>query len=514
MLHSFVPSPRDGDNQRPEGPSSVLVVATLASLGASAIVALAYWLGALWLSESAMGLPAGVWIVVLLAAWSAGAERRRVTGRTRGHSGSVGTHEAGLIEAGGGSRWERVVAGLARMAAWIDQRLSLMPMGGAWSVGGSGFDSRWRRMLLRWLPRLGMPEAPLRIGMAMGRRKAEQIAEQDSMGIRWLMLPRSAEAWSSASEHGLDAVLIEPAPGVVRVCTLEREGCDSSWFDWSHRRPLSYEAVFPLRIDPSHVSLDLSSESDAPRCAEMIAALARAAAIWSRHPARLGVEDLVLGRRPVVTGSNGSDGVESIGWSRDAISAAMIGLAQRLESDGSTLRATAADRAAARAVSAWVSSWDESIADDQRRRWAEACVRILPEEPEVMLRLAAVRLSAFDDEMGIAALRDADAILQHESGLLAADPVAFLQAELEHGPENPMTVARVAAGLCLAFAGVPTKRLAFLQEDLLDDMRFANWLIGRDQDRALLIRILRELREARERRESIAADELPPARAA
>ncbi|MCK6475865.1 MAG: hypothetical protein L6Q35_03430 [Phycisphaerales bacterium] len=499
-MNSFFQAPRrEGDNSRAESPSQVLLVCSLSTVGACAVVALAYWLGSTWLAEKAFGLPAGVWVVILLAGWVCKSQARHAAGGSRSanmSAGPTGWHRwvwTGRCAAANAVDWS--VGAIAR----IDDVL------GRTAMGGLGLKPGWRRKLARFAARPVFGSGPLRIGFAMARRRAEQFIDHDQPGAAWFMIDRHADPEESAIRYALDVVVAEPAPGVLRIQTLERDGMDASWFDWTRRRPLSYESVFPLRVDPSRMHLDLSNDGELAASAPVTAELIRCAAVLARHPQRLDVQDVVLGRQ--LSGSTRGRASESSGLWFDESSEAMVRLAAIIEQRSVTARATEADRAGARAVSAWLASWDDSVSDEQRRRWIEACARILPDEPEVMLRLGAVRLSAMDDEMGIAALRDADAALQREHDLCVSDPVAFLQAELEHGPENPMTVARVAAGLCLTLAGVPTERLAFLQEDLLDDMRFATWLVGRDQDRALLMRVMRELREARERREALARGE-------
>ena len=73
----------------------------------------------------------------------------------------------------------------------------------------------------------------------------------------------------------------------------------------------------------------------------------------------------------------------------------------------------------------------------------------------------------------------------------------MLSCELEHGPYSPMTLGRVAAGICLLCASSPTERLAYLRDDLLEDMRYSGWLVGRDTERAVLIDVFRAIERAR-----------------
>jgi hypothetical protein len=507
------PSTREGDNHRAPAPSGVLLVSTLAMIGSSAVVALAFWLGAAWLKEAAFGLPAGVWIVVLLTAVIARQQRAQgFKGQSSDQSRqSLRPHGRTAPSRLGG----RVRLAAARFAGAVCDGIErVQDLLGRTSWGERFSDRSWRARMAWRLLRVPLPVAPLRVGFAMPRRRAELVIDQDPTGAEWFMVARGADAQEVAHENALDTVVAELAPGVIRIETLERSQGECAWFDWGTRRPLSYESCFPLRIDPSHVHMDLSSEGELAGSADIVTDLVNAASVLSRHPLRLDVTDVILGRRSCITPRDQEE-LESYAIESDEGAAAMSRLADRLEQRSRASRHTAADRAAARAVSAWLSTWDESVRETQRLGWIEACGRILCDEPEVLLRLGAVRLSMMDDEMGIAALRDADALLQNEEGLATTDPIAFLESELEHGPENPMTVSRVAAGLCLAFAGVPTQRLAFVQEDLLDDMRFASWLVGRDQDRALLMRVLRELREAREQRDAMrSGQDIPPAQAA
>lgn len=514
MMSFLPPSGREGDNHRAAVPSGVVLVATLAMIGSSAVVALAFWLGASWLAAPAFGLPAGVWIVVLLSAVIARQQRAQVQRPATGdgHKGSLRPHGRTAPSRLGGrlrlslARAAMVICDLVERARGLLARTS-------WGASMDD-DNTWRGRCAHGLLRVPLPAAPLRVGFAMPRRRAEMVIDQDPTGAEWFMVARGADPQEVAAENGLDAVVAEIAPGVIRVETLERPHADCAWFDWGTRRPLSYESVFPIRIDPARIHMDLSSEGELAHSADIVMDLVHAAAVLSRHPLRLDIPDVILGRRSCIR-HRSVDELESYAGDADEGALAMARLAGRLEQRSRSGRYTAADRAAARAVSAWISTWDDSIRDEHRLGWIEACGRILVDEPEVLLRLGAVRLSMLDDEMGIAALRDADALLQGEQGLACTDPIAFLESELKHGPENPMTVSRVAAGLCLAFAGVPTQRLAFVQEDLLDDMRFASWLVGRDQDRALLMRVLRELREAREQREAMArVQDAPPAQAA
>ena len=59
-----------------------------------------------------------------------------------------------------------------------------------------------------------------------------------------------------------------------------------------------------------------------------------------------------------------------------------------------------------------------------------------------------------------------------------------------------MSVGRAAAGICLVCASTEPERVPFIRDDMLEEMAYARWLVGRDQDRGLLIRVFLEIQHA------------------
>ena len=64
-------------------------------------------------------------------------------------------------------------------------------------------------------------------------------------------------------------------------------------------------------------------------------------------------------------------------------------------------------------------------------------------------------------------------------------------AEVECGLPGPLTLGRVAACVCLVCATSPAERVPFIRADFMDDARYSAWLVGRDQDRAVLYEVFR-----------------------
>jgi len=155
-------------------------------------------------------------------------------------------------------------------------------------------------------------------------------------------------------------------------------------------------------------------------------------------------------------------------------------------------------RAAARVASGWLAATDAPVDIETRRRLVDACVRVLPEEPEVLLRAAAMRFAAWEDRSALEALGRADRAIRSSEHRETIDQLPFLQSELEMGLPGPFTLGRVAAGICLVCATSPDERFWHIRGDVLDDMRYSAWLVGRDQDRAALVEVFRALERTRD----------------
>ncbi len=369
-------------------------------------------------------------------------------------------------------------------------------VGSLWTCAGDS-DERADAAAGEWLMRTGWPVRPLRIGLAeAGAWSDPLLATPTASDVEWYALPRDTGT-DALLRFRLDAVVSRDEEGELSVTTCENPQREAAWFDWGTDRPLSYPSVFPARIDCANISLGRVNTSELPLAQRMI----EAAAVLSRVPARLTLADRVAGRLPTQGERRRASGVHPTKLlpGEQACDAIMNVLAEEAASRATSVRlkVSMVERAAARACGAWLACSPTLIDEAARQEWMEACARICGDEPETMLRLAAVRLASGDDEAGIDAILRADRMLRDRELLPAIDHTAFLSAELELPLATSMTVGRLAAGACVIAATLPSAHAEHVLNDLLDDARFAELLIGRDQDRTLLMRVCHELRRAR-----------------
>ena len=287
----------------------------------------------------------------------------------------------------------------------------------------------------------------------------------------------------SLRSRRLDALVFEADCRSLVIRTPEHPGLEASWYDWGVDRPVSYFSLFPLRLDCNRVSMHQVAEHElSDETTRTIRLLSLAAGACSRHPSRLRFSDRLLGRTSALAG-------ESPLWHGP-----MLELCRWL---AQTTSRGPAERAAARVCSAFLATQCDELTDDERCSLAEGTARIAGDEPEVMLRLGAIRLSVFDESLGFDAILRADRMLRDRAIIGGLEHLPILQAELEHGTFADMTLGRVAAGIVLASNAVPADRIAFLKDDLLDEMKRSGWLVGRDKEHAMLIDLFRRLQHAR-----------------
>jgi hypothetical protein len=289
----------------------------------------------------------------------------------------------------------------------------------------------------------------------------------------------------------LDGVVRMDSVGDIRLVTAEHPAREAGWYDWSRPMPLSYSAVFPTRVDPCIVTLSRGwgfENSDA----RTIARLIQAAAVLSRSRVRLGLRDRLRGRRPVEIGAGpDATGLRSSAPVVDALSNLAECVCTRCSSDPLPLRA------AARVLGAWATTTDLPLDTEIRREAAEAGLKVLEGEPEAVLRAVATRFATYDDQGAFAGLVEAGRAIREAGVGPILDPVAFLEAEIGLGLPGPMTFGRVAAGLGLVCATTEDERLDYVCDDLVEEMRYSGWLIGRDADRRVLIEVMRTMQAAR-----------------
>jgi hypothetical protein len=374
--------------------------------------------------------------------------------------------------------------------------------------------------LSQWDDRV-WPVRGVRIGLDLPAELADALVDAPGAeDVSFLAAPPRAETVETFRRGVLDALVRLDGAGGLEVLTPEAEGRDAGWYDWAGQRPLTYVSLFPVRFDCARVALpaDWLGERDRGESIRPGAehfALARAvvesAAILSRCSWRLGPEDRLMGRAALSPAGSNLCPFALYVPRRDAVQATLHRLSERMLAVETATLPTGAQRAAARVVSAFVASSLCRMRPADRRRYVEAADRIAGDEVEVTLRKAAVLLASYADQPALEAIRRADAILQkriREGGadtMLAGlghagtDPSAFIQGELETSNGDPSALGRLAAGLCLICAPLSGEKIEYLREDVLDDLRFCKWAVGRDQDRTLISDVFTQL--ARSRRE-------------
>ena len=444
------------------------------ALCACAIVATGGSLGADWLRAIVLGLPAGLWIVLGATAFSwVRARRLGATSRAMrlfeshgarpipidGPAGALALHVIGPALA-----WLVDRARTACDALWVpaERRVEI------------------ERRLAAWLESAGWPERPLRIGVDLPLDVKLALTSRPGLDhVTWVSVAAGTHDQADCAHHDLDALVRQPPTGHARVTARIDHDREAAWYDWTTPRPITYAAVFPGRVDPERVTLADLDWRD-PDHADLAARIAEAVALHARHPARVGLAGRLRGRRLGCPASV-------------RLSAAMASLGGTPAGE----EPTPTHRGVARAVGAFFAG-DFALAEiDTRSALVNAAASTLPDEPEAVLRQAAVRFGALEDDEAIDLILHADTMLRDNRDAGVVDHLPFLQSEVEHGLPGPLTLGRVAAGICLVCATTPAERLDLLRDDLLDDLRYSGWLVGRDNDRAVLIEVFRRLVKAR-----------------
>jgi len=336
-------------------------------------------------------------------------------------------------------------------------------------------------------PHLGMhrmdesnwPSRPLRFGVMQPGAWSRFLTQSQGLFVtEWVTLDDGADCRG----HILDAVLRRSGDSGIELDVCENPDHDAAWFDWGTPCPLSYPAVFPTRLDPARLTLPSIDNDDA----RLVRAVMESAALLSRHPARITSDDRVNGRRAM-------QGTTDAPGEIDVLSVSMQALAYYL----TYAPTSAASRAASRVLGSYLATSPAWPDDRSRILTMDHAARISSDEVQTMLRLGAVRLSMAEDHAGIDAIERADRMLRDNQMVSTTSQEAFITAELEHGQPGPLTIGRIAAGICMLVSTMPASRVPYFRDDLFEDMRFCSLLIGRDQDRKLLMEVFRMLERVR-----------------
>jgi hypothetical protein len=285
------------------------------------------------------------------------------------------------------------------------------------------------------------------------------------------------------------------ARGGVILSTPEAPRHAAAWHDWSTERPVTFATLFPGRVDCAE--LTLPSDASRPGATWFLRSLIEAAATLSRHPSRLTSEDRLRGRTPRIDTLRAVDLPPTNDPVRDAQRLVIHALYESMR-EAMQMSCRPGCIQAARLVSAFVAGSDDELPEALRLDMAEACASLAPNEAEVQLRLAAVRLASYVDAPALDAILTGERLLRDNQLNGGTTQLPFLQAELELGRGTPVSLGRVAAGVAMVCASLETSRIPYFRDDLLDDARFSGWLIPKDQDRGVLIEVFRAILLERE----------------
>lgn len=450
----------------------------VALLSACGLVATAYWLGASWLADPVLGIPTGVWATVVLFGvirWGDslvldGAIRRALglasSGRNTG-AGLVGRFFSRCRESAckASQSWSQARRKACRnLADRLDPERAVEDE----IVWRPGPDDEAPIAISAEPKRAARREGVrVRIGVACSGPVAAGLIRggRSCPGVGWLRLEPGAGTPQNARRMGFDAIAHDASERGIVVSTFTDAEHALRPADWA--RPdgvATYASVFPTRYDPEQVTLGHPRFED-PFEHELAAALASAAA------------------GAVKAGDTDADASSLFLNLRDVLVRGVL----RQDSPAMLVPA-------ARAVSGWFVCCERNASVEDRLEGVEAAARVLGDDPVVLMRLAAARFAAARDGEGHEALQQAFRLLMQRDDRVRADQYRFIQSEIEHADEHdPMVVGRLAAGMALIAASSEPGALHHLRGDIADDLDHAEWLVGRDQDKALILEALRRV---------------------
>lgn len=483
------------------GPDIGAVSGLAWAVGACGVVLTAWVLGAAWLGYSLLGLPTGLWIIGavlggrwLLArrtpsqgAWVAPPRVLRPQAAASAEESENSPTPIPDLEPADPPILARSEIGLPRLllASTADAGI-----GAVRAISGGTLPA--------WLERLeyasGTPGAtlasPLRVGVAFDDRHVEQLeAARGSLAVAFIPFHGGDDAglWRRL---GLDAVIAQDGPeSALTIRLAEAPRTTAAWHDWSDSLPLSYASLFPLRLDPALVTLDGFDWND-DGAVDVLRSLLESAALFSRYPARLGVGDRAIGRKPLAL-LPGSPLV-----SDPALDRAMGHMASVL---GSRTRGQCADaeRAAMRVLGAYLAWTGCGLLPEDRVAAARTIGRLGPGEGETCLRACVAAFAAGQEVLGFDLMLTGHDRLASERPQPLFDPMEYLLSDIAFNRGGAETLGKLAAGLAYATALVDRPRLAYILDDLRDEVVGANWLIVNADKREAVLAMIDALAAAR-----------------
>lgn len=461
-------------------------------VGVCAVVLTAWVLGASWLGSALLGLPVGLWIIgsVLGGRWlvSRHASSRRVlVSRPRpleqsepiGDRRTLQPHQARPDHAEPGTQ---DVPATEPDAGQFSARETIgfpsLLLGGVADAAAAASRVLASGQSPGWLERIehasGTPGlalvSPLRVGVAIDAKNVARLeSARGSLAVVFIPCEVGNDA-SQWKRMGLDAVVEQAGPDTPLTIRLaESPRSTAAWHDWAEALPLSYASLFPARVDPSFVTLDgFDWEDDG--AVDVLRTLLECAALLSRYPARLSVGDRVRGRRALAL-LPGSPIV-----SDPALDRVMGHLASVLALRTAD-RCAAVERAAMRVLAAYLAWTGCGLLPEDRVAAARTIGRLGPGEGETCLRACVAAFAGGHEVLGFDLMLTGHDRLANERPQPLFDPMEYLLSDIAFNRGGAETLGKLAAGLAYATALVDRPRLAYILDDLRDEVVGAQWLI-------------------------------------
>lgn len=456
---------------------------TSAVLGACAGAVTLHTLGADWVSTPIMGLPVGGWMAV--AAWGA-AHRASRTG--------VHVGERALSAGLAAQAWTRRV--LRSLPGAAEQAMERAAAGAESVRTASDELSRTARARAEDLGRRVSPRAAmLVVGLDMPEDDAAAICaavgDQPLSGVR-LTFRRAVSGMVSdgpGDSAAVDALLRRGSDGGLHVFVHEPPGQVAGWDNWSSALPLGYAGVFPMRIDAAGARLGACDLRRA-EIARLAGYIAVAGAVLGRTPGRVGglANSLV---RPTLPNF-----VEVEGMAMALLAESLMMIAP-----AGADRSSDICRASARVLTAWLCSGACHVPPVDRLSLMMSVTPFVDPEPEGLLRLGAVQISARLEEGAAGTLSAAVSRLRAAGATCGTDPLPFVLSEAELGGTDGLTLGRVGAGIALMYGTAPAESLAYLREELVEDLGRSGWLAARPEDLRVLESLIARMESAASARE-------------
>ena len=468
---------------------------TSTALCVGAFLTAAFTMGATWLGSMVLGLPVGAWLLAG-SVFGAYALSRNVGASAPAWSDGQQDDEqfdqpdqppVRYSEPADEVRLRSVNKAQPQFDTGAFSRESIHLAASQLAQASTRHVAQARKNLDRFAERLRSARAGISIGLDLPRKEFDALTRAAGdmhtlagVHVDWVRADPGLLTDGNKDAGKFDALLRRGADG--RLVLFVHHDADQvlPTSDWCAQTKLSYPAVFPPRLDCARTDFALAEATD-PGEARLLATLALSAAVLSRMPA-------ACGNRGVLSGS------PTLPDSSLVLASAMNLVGDALIASKQTPGcSTPPAQAAARLLSAYVSTIGRDLPSGDREHLASAALDMLPGAPEISLRLGAAQLAEGHVADAKSTLVRAFRTLRVSGSQCDSDPLAFVMSEAEHGSSDRTTLARICAGLALAWGTSPSQSLDYLRDDLIDDLKHAGWLAGREDDVTLLREVMSEL---------------------